>query len=491
MTIELSDGGTVRLAVPAGSATRGAALTRILALRGSPGWIAGSSIREWHYDGLIERDGTPYLVGPRAPGISLQQALGSAAEGGQADALGLVSRLARALLQLAESPAGWFPLQSDSVIFLEDGDVLFLPPAVDRELREMRPFEANRETFECLTHPDLAGEQRTVFSVSAVLYRLLTGTFPFHGDDPEVLHSQARSLEIQPPALLVPGLDPEASELVMAGLGRGRGGPIHLAVLAAAIEGWKTRDLVRPPTEAETRTAREAAQTRKAAADRSFRRRRFWQRNWRLVAIIAAAAIVVGAVAGTVLKNVLAPRVTRGFPPARVVETFYSSMNPLDHTAMQACVIGKAGSVEINETMTLYVTSRVTFGYEGRSSILSAEDWDKAGRPPLPPPASLYGVTGLSLSQEQGEPSPVYLASYQKWNPAPRDANASDNSHPLSEGHAVTDRVWLKRDGGDWVIYRIDQVKSVQLPAPQTGAAAPGPGPQSPTANPGSGTGSR
>jgi len=481
MAIELSDGGMVRLAVPAGSATRGAALTRIFALRGSPGWIAGSSLREWHYDGVIERDGTLYLVGPRAPGISVQDALDRSAEGGRPAALGLVSRLARALLQLAESPAGWFPLQSDSVIFLEDGDVLFLPPAVDRELREMRPFEANRETFECLAHPDLAGEQRAVFFLSAVLYRLLTGTFPFHGDDPEVLHSQARSFEIQPPALLVPGLDPEASEMVMAGLGRGRRGPVRLAELAAAVEGWKSSELVRASTEAETKAVREEAETRKAAADRTFRRRRFWQRNWRLVAVIAAAVIVLGAVAGTVLKNVLAPRVTRGFPPARVVETFYASMNSLDHTTMQACVIGKAGNVQISETMTLYVTSRVTLGYEGRSSILSAEDWDKAGRPPLAPPTSLYGVTGLSLSQEQGEPSPIFLASYQKWNPAPREADSPTDSPPLSEGHAVTDRVWLKRDGGDWVIYRIDQVESVQLPAPQTAAATPVP-------NPGAGT---
>lgn len=467
MAIELSDGGTPRLAVPAGRAGRGTALTRILALRSSPGWISGASVREWRYDGVTERDGTLYLLGPRAAGISLREALDHAEPAGRTASLKLASRLAHALLQLSASPAGWFAVQSDSVIFLDGGDVLFLPPAVDRELREMRPFESNRETFECLNHPDLKGERRAVFAVSVALYRILTGRFPFHGDDPEVLHARARNLEIQPPALLVPGLDPEASELIMDGLGRGKRGAPSLTQVVQALDAWQAGQIVHPSTEQERKDALESAEAGRAAADRSFRRRRFWQRNWRTAAIIAAAAIVVGAVAGTVLKNVLAPRVTRGFPPARVVETFYTSMNTLDHTAMEASVIGKAGNAEVNETMTLYVTSRVTMGYEGRSNVISAAEWDKAGRPPLPPPQTLYGVTNLSVTQEQGEPSPVFLVTYQKWNPASRpETDATDNSPPRSEGHANTDRLWLKRDRGDWVIYRLDHLASTELSAP-------------------------
>ena len=473
MAIELSDGGPVRLAVPAGSPGRGTALTRILALRASPGWIAGATVRQWHYDGVIERAGTVYLVGPRAPGKSLKDVLEPAGEAGAAqpqelaNRLGLVARLAHALLDLAAGPAGWFPLQSDSVIFLDEGGVLFLPPAVDRELREMRPFEENRDTFECLTHPDMAGERRAVFAVSVALYRILTGRFPFHGDDPEVLHAQARTLEIQPPAMLVPGLDAEASELIMAGMGRARRGAVTLTQLAQALDHWRSRSIVRPPTEDERKASAAAARSRAAAADRTFERRRFWQRNWRTAAIIAAAVIVVGAVGGTILKNVLAPRVTRGYPPARVVETFYESMNTLDHTTMQACVVNHAGDVEVNETMTLYVTSRVTMGYEGHSNVVSAEEWDKAGRPPLPSPQTLYGVTNLQLTQEQGEPSPVFLARYQKWNPAPRpETDATDNSPPRSEGHAVSDRLFLKRDRGDWAIYRIERLSSTELPAP-------------------------
>ena len=424
-------------------------------------------MRQWNYDGVIERAGTVYLVGPRAPGLSLKEALERSDESSRARSLELLSQLAHVLLDLSASPAGWFALQSDSVIFLEGGGILFLPPAVDRELREMRPFEENRQTFECLNHPDLTGERRAVFTLCVALYRILTGRFPFDGDDAELLHSQARTLEVQPPAVLVPGLDAEASEMILAGLGRSRRGAATLTQLSQALDRWRSRPMVHPPTEEERKAAAEAAKARTAAADRTFQRRRYWQRNWRTAAIIAAAVIVVGAVGGTILKNALAPRPTRGFPPAKVVETFYSSMNTLDQTTMQACVVNKAGDAEVNETMTLYVTSRVTMGYEGKSNVVSAEEWDKAGRPPLPPPQTLYGVTNLSLKQEQGEPAPVFTATYQKWNPAPRpESDATDNSPPKSEGHAVTDRLFLKRDRGDWVIYRIDQISSTELPAP-------------------------
>jgi hypothetical protein len=147
-------------------------------------------------------------------------------------------------------------------------------------------------------------------------------------------------------------------------------------------------------------------------------------------------------------------------------------MNNLDETTMQACVVGRAGRGEIDEATALYVTSRVAQGYEGHSNVISAAEWDKAGRPPLAPLRTMYGVTGLTITAEQGEPSPVFLVKYDKWNPAPpAEATAGADVVPRSEGHSVTDRVWMKTDRGDWVISRIDRLDSKELPPPATGPA--------------------
>ncbi len=344
------------------------------------------------------------------------------------------------------------------------------PPAVFQELRDLRPFAENLETYECIAHPDLKGEARASFTLASLVYRVIAGRFPVTGKDGEEVHEQARKLAITPPDQVVPELVPEVSELVMAGLARGRRPQPKLEEWAASLDAWQRKEVFRTLGAEEKAKALRDREAQETGSAKSFRRRMFWEKNWKLVGIIAIVVIVVGAIGGSMLKNVLAPRVTKGYSPQKIVETFYTSMNALDHMTMEACVIGKAGQGEINEATTLYVTSRVVMGYEGASNIVSAAAWDAAGRPDLVSPQTLYGVTALTVRQEQGAPAPVFLVSYDKWNPlgAPDTGAAPDmNAIPLSEGHAMQDRVFLKQDKGDWVIYRIDRLKADPLPAPK------------------------
>jgi len=480
MMQELVEGGVKHLAVRVGETAKGRALTRILALRTSPGWhVRGSGVREWRFEGLAERDGAPLLYGPHAAGQTLVTVLDLPVHA----ALAFLSRLVHALLVLAERGTPWFALQTDSVVFEDPDGVLFLPPDVMREIRDLNSFAQSRDSYESINHPDLKGEARASFSIAALLYRICTGRFPFTGPDAEEMHEQARKLEIDAPSGVVPELDPELSALVMAGLGKSRRGPVPLAEWSEKLDAWQKRELFRVLPRGEKEKALQEAESRQQASGKSFRRRMFWEKNWKIIAVIAIAAAVVGAGAGSILKNMLAPRLTRGYPPRKIVETFYTSMNTLDHQAMQSCVIGGAGKGEINEVTVLYVTSRVTQGYQGKSTIVSAEDWDRRGRPKLENPSSLFGVTGLSVAQEQGEPAPVYRAQYDLWNPA-RSADtpggsantggASAQTAPKSEGHRVTDRLWLKQDRGDWVIYRIERLRQDPLPPPEL---APSPTP--------------
>ncbi len=467
MASELSGQGAPQLAVALGTATRGTALARVLALRSSPGWIVGGTgVREWRFEGVVEREGTVYLVGPQVPGVTLEDVLRLPPE----QALAFAALLARSLRELSARKLGWFPLQADSVVFTRDEEVLFLPPGVDREIRDLRTFERNRESFESLNHPDLRDERLASFSIAAVLYRVLTGRFPFTGADPEELHEQIRKREIAPPANLVPGLAREVSDLVMAGLGRAPRSAVTLVEWSEQLEAWRHRPLVRALSAGEKEKVLRETRAREEQSARSFRWRRFWQKNWRVVAVAAAGVAVVAAVGGTMLKSALAPRVTRGFSPQKVVETFYASMNSLDHATMQDCVVGKAGGNEINEVTTLYVTSRVTQGYEGKSHIMSAAEWDTAGRPPLASPTSLYGVTGLSISPMAAGTGALFMVSYDKWNPAAvpdTDTQTAAASVPRSEGHRIVERVQLRREKDDWVIERIDRLQSDLLPAPR------------------------
>jgi hypothetical protein len=473
MTKEIIEQGTRYLAVSVGESTRGTALTRILGLKASPGWIVdGGSLREWRFSGVTEREAAVYLYGPLAVGKTLGEVLALPL----AEALPFLATLAHALALLSERAVPWFPVQTDAVLFPDAGGILFLPPAIFQELRDLRPFAKNLDTYECLTHPDLKGEARASFTIASLLYRVIAGRFAFGGKDGEEVHEQARKLAITPPDHVVPELVPEVSELVMAGLARGRRPQPKIGEWASRLDAWQKQEVFRTlGTEEKERALRDMASRREGSA-KGFRRRMFWEKNWKLVGIIAAVVIVVGVIGGSMLKNILAPRVTKGYSATKVVETFYTSMNTMDHMTMSACVIGRAGQGEINEAMTLYVTSRVVMGYEGRSNVVAAAEWDAAGRPALVSPQTLYGVTALKVAQEQGPPTPVFLAAYDKWSPAQaaETGSAPDlNAIPLSEGQAVQDRVFLKQDKGDWVIYRIDRLKADPLPTPKVEQAPP------------------
>lgn len=467
MAIHSIEQGEMQLAVPIGQAGTGKQLTHILALKTSPGWnVAEGSIAEWRFQGVMEKDGQVLLYGPPVGGVVLESVIGLPLP----SAIPYLARLVEALQVLRDRQVPSFPFALDSVLFPRAGGVVFLPPEVFREIRAVRTFESTRDCFEVLNHPDRSGEALASFAIAAILYRVSTGRFPFTGDTAEEIHEQVRKLQVVPPDDLSPGLDPEVSAMVMAGLGRSRRAPAGLGEWFASLADWEKRAILRHPTTEERERALRESGSRRQVSEKSFHRRLFWEKNWKIVAIVAAAVICVGVVLGSIVRNVTAPRPTKGFPPEKVVETFYAGMNSLDHTAMQACVVGAAGQGEINETITLFVTSRVVMGYEGKANIVSAAEWDSQGRPKLDPGVNVYGVTGLSLTREQGgDSTPVFLARYEKWSPASAPDTGkmpSGDEQPRTQEQRIVDRVLLKKDRADWVIYKIERLQSEQVPLP-------------------------
>ncbi len=460
MTTEIFEQGTRRLAVSAGPAGRGAALGRILGLKAEPGWVvSGGGIREWRFEAVTGKGDQVFLHGPWFDG----RPLSAVASLPLREALPFLALFVGALEALRAAGTAAFPVQTDAVLLApQAGEVLFLPPAVVRELRAVRPFEENRETFEAVNHPDAAGWPAVSFGIAAILYRIVTGRFPFDGQSPEEVHGQARSLQVPPPAALAPGLSAEASALIMAGLGREMSPPPDLARWSQELERWQRDPPWREIARGEQERLRGAAEVRQAISRRSFRRREFWRTRWKLVAVIAAVVAALGIAGGSILSRALAPRPTAGLGPRQVTESFYRAMNGLDHQLMEACVVDRAGKEEIAEVTGIYVISRVTTAYEGRPGVLSAEEWDRDGRPVLEPTQAVYGVTDLVIAEEEGPPTPVFRVDYVKWAPLPPPDDGGSPSAPPEgrrfAGTARTDRVRLRRDRGDWVISRIERL---------------------------------
>jgi hypothetical protein len=155
-----------------------------------------------------------------------------------------------------------------------------------------------------------------------------------------------------------------------------------------------------------------------------------------------------------------------------VVEAYLQGFNSLDHALMEDCTVEGAGKQAIREVINIYVLSRVTMGYEGRSNILRADEWDQRGRPPLTPPETVFGITDLELRRIRGEPEPVFEATYTRWAPVPAEEGATRAEAPGGEAAApprpampygptvsastMIERYFLRSHRGDWVIYRIE-----------------------------------
>jgi hypothetical protein len=451
------------LAIPIGVGKNDFILTKLGELRKLPGHIIrDGEIEEWRIEGAFRHEGRLYLHGPHLGGLFLEEAIQKSFPA----ALPYLTRLTHALVVLKARGLSLEFIQTDSIYFLEEGGILFLPPALMRELRNMHPEVYKLRVFESISHPDIEDPEKGLsFSLAALLYRVIRGYYPFHAETEEEIHNRIRHARLLPLSLIEPGFREDLSRQIMAGLGRGDTPPPSLEEWEKILAGCKREGLHRDITEMEREQILQRARKEDEKIGKAYRRKVFWQRHWKTVGIVAVAVVVVGALTGSLLKNILAPRQTRGFSSEQVVETYYRSMNDLNHTLMEDCVVDGAGKQTIREVINIYVLSRVSLGYEGTTHVVGADEWEAQGRPELSPPQTVYGVTDLVVRQERGEPEPVFQVSYTKWVPEPGQDPGTDSAGstesldtvgPRFMSLEITERVYLRLDRKDWVIYRFE-----------------------------------
>ena len=422
-------------------------LAKRSALQQADGWIVhGEQVRPWRFSGYVRRGETLLVAGPWVEGELLVSALRRA----PADALAAVARVAAALARLARASLAQHPLQLNGIHLLATGGVLILPPAVIRQLTETHSPAATLAAAERINHPDLGGEQRWGVMLAILSYRAITGEYPFPAQRVDELHDQMRRLDVVPARLLAPGGSAELSSFIGRALRPRR----HEA--RPPLADWpamlaRAREATAPVAADEAgRLQAEAAALRQKYAQ-AFRRRVFLQRNLRTMVVAAMIVAAVGGLLGSIVANQFKPRSTRGYSPRQVVEAFYAGIGALDHSTMEDAVVGDAGKALINEVVNLFVVSRVAQGYEGRSHIVNAAEWAAASEPELPPDRSLFGPTALAIMAEQGAPQPVFRVSYLMW----RLGGADGDDPPGTPQHGIptSERVFLRQDKGDWVIF--------------------------------------
>ncbi|HUZ17357.1 MAG TPA: hypothetical protein VMV68_03145 [Spirochaetia bacterium] len=422
--------------------------------------VAGR-VEPWEMVGLVEEGNEIYAYGPYREGRPFSEILTATKERALAQLVHLVGAAA-AMQRAGITPSAILPhaLLADGA-----GGLLVLPqPLTDSILDDLTAAE-RREMFDRFNHPDLKGERGFTFFVGVMLYRVLTGTFPFEGATSEELHERMRRQKLLAPELVKAEIRPEISRIIERLLT-----PtvvFGITELAKDMEVFGGGSPFREVSaEERARSERERRHVKRTIMG-GFDRRVFFRRNWKTMAIIGTVVIVAMIVGGSILSNSMKPRVTAGMTPQQVVGLFYTSMTKFDSQTMQSCVIDGAGKAQISEATNLFVVTRVRTGYEGGSGFVSAQQWIDQGKPKLKSGESVYGVAKLEMTKISNG---AYTVSYEKWAPVQQGSASqlpSSATVPAEvQGFDMIDRVYLKNEGKYWAIYKIVNTESKPISPP-------------------------
>ena len=455
--------GEALLGVPAGPRHNQYSLAQLGAVAQSDGWLVSDfdeehapTIHTWRFAGYRHHQDQVFVVGPWTDGLTLDQAL--AEPPSPARSRRLLS-LATALETLADRVDFGGPIQGDAVVFTDDGELLLLPPAVMQRLNSVKSPAERLASVERYLHPHRTGPDQLAFALGIAVYRMLCGRYPFDADSEEDLHDQVRRLHVVSPRTFQPAAPAELCDAVLGSLGQGERAVPTLTAWRELLRRQEAADALDELDEP-TPAALQAAALEAEQTQRRFARIRFLDRNWRRLLGWGAGAAVALAILVPIIGRAVAPPVTRGLGPVEVVELFYDSINAFDTEPMEDAAAGEAGKPLINETLHMFLESRMALANQRGSRVVSAPEWDGVGRPE-DPPFRVYGITDLDIRQERGEPQPVFVAHYFFWTPN-IEGIISEVKPP---GLQVSERLWLLWTGKDWAIERMETLEREPVPA--------------------------
>ena len=445
------------------------AVTKLTTQRRDNGYIVrNEEIEEWKPGGFTEYSKRLFLYGPYVEGKTLSELLR-----GDADAvLPYLSRLARAMRILKEQRDVTPYVHTRGIIFLHDGGILFLPRDIMKSIRDYQSTSDRVEFRELFRHPDVPEEDEPSFALAVAAYRCLTEEYPYAAENEEDLRERMRAGRVERPMYLQPEIREEVSEVLHKALREPQTSLPSLAEWEEHFTDWLASGPYQEVSDEHRVAIQARAEAERATLDKAFRRQEYFRRNWKKLVAITLVAVLVGTIPATIIYNSVQPTATAGLPADDVVRTFYNSITTLDHEAMEGATVEGAGDAMIREVTGVFVFARMRLAVEMSEAFLDPQEWRDQGMPELPEGKNVYGVANLRI-EAQRSPNPdekVFRVRYEKWNPEqPTEqlpSGASGETKQVPRGTRITERVFLREERGNWLIYRIDRVEEEPIATP-------------------------
>lgn len=454
--VQIEKNGKLYLGIALGTSGRTFGLRKLTEASGPRGWIVGGDkVERWDTYGIVENDGLVYLYGTMHDFLPLAGVVSLAED----EALVYVERLAQALDVMTRSELCPRRIHTHGVLFLDGGRILFLGDHVVDRMTDISE-EASRITLlEQLNHPDYEGPANAVFAVSVLVYRILSGEWPYTADSEEAIHTHIREAHALRPELLRPSLDLSIAAIVFECIQKPSGRTFEQWV--RDLHDWRDSGYTREISDSERSELARKAEATRLSMNKSLTRREMVRKHWKQTVVIALAVIIAGSIPMSMLRNYLEPRRTAGMAPQEVVETFLYAQNALDHDLMEDAVVDRAGQQYVREATNLFVVSRMRMSVEMNDSIVDPVAWTENGRPDLEPGQWVYGVVNAELEEiSSSDESAVFRVRYERWSPeqdTQGDPEDIDLETPLGFSGTMREDIFrLRREQDDWVIFEIE-----------------------------------
>lgn len=331
------------------------------------------------------------------------------------------------------------------IFILNDGGVLIPPPLLVNYICSQLSENENMNFLQPYNHPDKQGETLFSFILGVLAYKLLTKELPYFGNSITEIREKMRSSKPVEVEYLKPGIKKSLAVLINQSFSLK---DINIVDWINQLQLWKEEGAIDPINPEEHLHLQKSATKKQNKRQKQFERKQFFSHNWKTITVITAVLASIISFSIGPIKNAMEPPITTGMTAEEVVETYYRGILDMDVEIMEDCIIKAAGKNDINEVTQLYVISKVRTGYEGKSGLISAQDWNDGVITTLEPGEQVYGIANLTLDKIDNS---SFQANYIRWYPnIPEDAESEKILPPIKI--YVKDILTLEKVKEVWVI---------------------------------------
>jgi len=341
-------------------------------------------------------------------------------------------------------------IYTPGIFILNDNSILFFPPNLINYIIKQLTDQESMEYWQLYNHPNNSVKEQFSFAIAVLSFKLLTGELPYTGNSLLELREKMRSSKAIDIKLLLPGINANIAELVNSSLSLKE---VDLTRWKHALEEWKKQGPTKKITNEEYQNIKKIADKKRKQLKNKFNRQRFLSRNWKTIGIILSILLILTLFSLGPIKNAMKPPVTLNMDATEVVNFYYQSYSDMNTENMEDCLKKGVGKKDINEATQLYVISKVRTGYEGKSGLVSAQDWSDGMITELKEGEQIAGIANLKVTYLGNS---TFQANYIRWFSEALSEN--DSTGILKPKKVIyTDTLTLDKIKDVWTIVKLER----------------------------------